>query len=133
MPIVSPFTEHYGYKFRGQGASGTVTAGTTGDIDYKLTENRKINAVHLMVKDGAWGDTVKFQVVDRDGVYYPAGTLLDEFATDWNIDPSIIAQRQEKTEYPASLLTGMVVRVKYTSTGGTDVKVRVNLYLHKTP
>ncbi len=135
-PIVRPraFVSSDGYRFRGTGISGTITAGTEGSVDYKLTEDRMINAVHLMLENHVWADSVKFQIVDIDNILgYGPNTVLDEFATAWNVDPSICSQRHERIEYPAKVLKDLYIRIKYTSTGGTDVNMHINLYLHKVP
>lgn len=134
MRAAEPFPKSGGYRFRGTGVAGTATKNMSSNIDYKMPEDRMINAVHLLLDKHVWGDVVKFQVVDVDGVYYSAGTVLDEFASSWNVDPTLCSQRPEQIDYPAKVLKDLYVRVVYSSVGTVDdVKVSVNLYLHKVP
>lgn len=127
------FSSTEGMKFRGTGISTTVPNGTTHNFDYQLTENRFINGIHLILKNHVFGDTVSFQVVDKDGIMAPAGTVLDEFGKDWNVSDETQSQGEVSVSYPALIITGLYIRIVYKSTGATDVLMRVNLFLHKKP
>ena len=119
-------------KFRGQGISGTITAGTTANIDHKLTEARLLDGVHLILKDQAFGDSVKFQVVDVDNILgYGAGVILDTFGDSWFVTSDTNSQGAINLPYSAEVLAGLYVRVAYTSVGATNVKVQCNLFMHK--
>jgi len=129
-----PFEAPHGHFFRGTGVSCTATKNTTTNCDYKLTETRKINGLHLFLDNHCWSDTLKLQVVDVDGAYYPAGTVLDEFGTDWHVDPAVCSQGKEIMSYPAQVLINLYLRIVYTSTCNVnDVKMNINYYLHKVP
>jgi hypothetical protein len=118
-------------KFRGQGIAFTATAGTTTDYDYKFTSARLIEAPIVMCKNHAWGDYLRFQVVDVDNIMgYGAGVVLDEFATTWYMDDSVQTQRPVDLWYSAEMISGLYIRVKYTSVGGTNVDVKINLCNH---
>lgn len=118
-------------KFRGQGIAFTATAGTTTDYDYKFTAARLIEAPIVLAKDHAWGDYLRFQVVDVDNILgYGAGTVLDEFATTWYMDHTICTQRPVDLWYSAEIIAGLYIRVKYTSVGATNVEVKINLVNH---
>jgi hypothetical protein len=119
-------------NFKGKGVAGTVTAGQTGNIDLKLTERRFITGLQLLLKDHTWGDTAKLQIVDVDNILgYGAGTVLAEYATDWQVCSDKQDQGIFSVPYPADIATNLYLRVAYTSTGGTNVGVRVNYFLHK--
>lgn len=122
-------------KFRGTGISGTATKNTTTNIEYKLTEDRFINGVDILIKDHVWGDKINFEVVDIDNILgYGAGTVLDQFGKDWYVDPDKCSQGQIRVEYPALINKDLYVRLAYISTGATnDVEVKANLFLHKKP
>jgi hypothetical protein len=118
-------------KFRGQGFAFTATAGTTTDHDYKLTAARLVEAPFLICKGHAWGDYIRFQVVDVDNILgYGAGAVLDEFATTWYLDDSMQTQRPVDLWYSAEVVSGLYIRVKYTSVGGSNVDVKVNFCNH---
>lgn len=113
----------------------TITAGTTVDLDWQMPQlqwppgtNRKsyFDGIEYYC-DGAIGDYCQFQVVDKDGLAYPAGTVLEEFGTNYYMVPSVL---QDIILYKASIITGMYLRLKYTSTGATNVKIIANLFRH---
>jgi hypothetical protein len=119
-------------KFRGTSKSFTAAAGTTTNGDHKVTEGRLFDGIALLVKDAAWGDSLKLQVVDVDNVIgYGAGAVLDEFATNWLIDPQHYNQGQWRLEYSAEVPAGLYIRTVYTSVGEVNVSVGVNMFLHK--
>jgi len=129
-----PFTSPHGYFFRGTGVTCTATKNTSTNCDYKLTETRKISGLHVFLKDHCFADSMKLQVVDKDGAYYPAGTVLDEYGTNWNIDSTTESQGREIMNYAAGVLVNLYLRLVYVSTCNlTDVKVKINYYLHKVP
>lgn len=119
-------------KFRGQGISGTAAHGTSTNIDYKLTEARLLDGVHMILKDQAFGDSVKFQVVDVDNVLgYGAGVVLDTFGDSWFVSSDSHDQGAINLPYSAEVIAGLYVRIVYTSVGAVDVEFKCNLYLHK--
>lgn len=124
----------HGYKFRCTGKKWTATKDATSDLDLEVPAEREITHVHLYLKNHHEDDTLKFQIVDVDAVYYPAGTVLDEFATDWQLDDTKKDQGVATAGYPATIFAGLYIRIKYTSVGTTDdVVVRCNYYLHSPP
>lgn len=119
-------------KFRGQGIAFTATAGTTTDYDYKFTEARLLEVPIVMAKNHAWGDHFRFQVVDVDNVLgYGAGLVLDEFSTTWYMNDQTQVQPRPDVWYSAEVVANLYIRIKYTSVGGTDVEVKMNLCNHK--
>lgn len=119
-------------NFKGKGISGTATAGVSTNIDHKLTERRLITGVHIILKDHAWGDTATLQVVDVDNILgYGAGTVLGEYATSWQFASDKQDQGVFTVPYPADIAANLYLRIIYTSTGGTNVSVRANYFLHK--
>jgi hypothetical protein len=119
-------------KYRCQGVSGTATANTTTNIDWKLPEERWISGGIFMVKDGAWGDTAKFQIVDKDNVLgYGAGVVLDEFATGVLVASDTQVQGHIEAPYIALIPANVYVRIVYTSTSpSVNVGVGINLFTH---
>lgn len=118
-------------KFRGKGISFTALAGQTTSYDYKLTQARLIDGTQLILKDHANGDSIKFQVVDVDNILgYGAGTVLDEFATDWYVASDKQDQGETRLPYSAEIVANLYIRLVYVSTGGTNVSVKCNLFAH---
>ena len=119
-------------KFRGKGLAFTATAGTITAYDYKITEARLISGTRIMAKNQAWGDNVKFQVVDVDNILgYGAGLVLDEFATDWYLVTDQEDQGATILPYSAEVVANLYIRLIYNSVGATDVNVHCNLFAHK--
>ena len=134
VPLVtlSPFSNPGNFRFRGTSFSGTATAGVTTDIDILISEVRWINGGCLILKSHAFGDSITFQIVDKDNIFgYGAGTVLDEFIKDFYMNDQSQAQDQIMLDYPARLPANIYMRLKYTSTGATNVDVKCNLFLHK--
>lgn len=112
--------------FYGRGFSGTVTAGTVGNVDLTLPVAAHIDAISIYVKDQAWGDKVAFQIV------HPIAGVVNDFAADWYINSS--REKQEIVNPPqisGLIPAGMIIRVAYTSVGSTDVQVNCNLHLQE--
>lgn len=119
-------------KFRGTSLSFTAVAGTSTNGQHKITEGRLFDGIGLLVKDAAWGDSIRLQVVDVDNVLgYGAGVVLDEFATTWLVNPQAYDQGQWRLEYSAEVPANFYIRLIYNSVGATDVGVGVNMFLHK--
>lgn len=113
----------------------TITASTTQDIDWAVPSesyqgvNKKtyFNGVEYYAKDAVLGDTIKFQVVDVDNILgYGAGFVVEEFA-----DVYVMPDAHNRYElYKAKLVVGLYIRLKYTSTGGTNVTFACNMFRH---
>lgn len=115
--------------------NATVTAGTTQDIDWQIEQMQYLGSnkdsymdgINYIVSNENFGDTITLQVVDKDNVLgFGAGTVLDEFGCGWQVNPGGEVIRL----YKAKLITGLYIRIKYTSTGSTDVKFAANLFRH---
>ena len=134
LPLVtlSAFSNANNFRFRGTSFSGVGIAETTTSIDFLLTECRWINGGCLILKNHVFGDSITFQIVDKDNVFgYGVNTVLDEFIKDFYLDDEKHAQAQIMLDYPARLPVGVYMRLKYISTGAIDVDVKCNLFLHK--
>ena len=140
-----PFAHTNGFRFRGQSFLGEVNHNETKDIDFKIEEERWINGGRLVVDNRGEGDKCTFEVVDKDYLYagtlYPAdfngvawetaapnGVVLDTFIDSFFIPTT--GDLQVNLAYPARLVAGLYVRLKYTSTHAGGAKVKCNLYLH---
>ena len=115
-------------KFNGQGAIGTVPAGTTADIDLLVTADHLLTGGVVISSGAAFGDKATLQVVDVGGTYASAGTVLNQFVTNWYVSEAPLVL---EVDYPAKILAGLTLRLKFTSTGGAEVKAAANYMLHK--
>jgi hypothetical protein len=120
------------FEFNGE-STGLVTATktTTTDHDFLISESLYINGGEIITEGSEIGDTCQFQVVDVDGVYAPAGTVLKTWINKWGVYPG--KSQSIETAYAGVVPAGAYLRVKYTSIGVTnDVKLVVNYRLHRS-
>lgn len=125
----SPFTDASGFRFRGAAFSGSSTAAGTFDIDYRIAQERYINGGRLLVDMIGADDRMTFQVVDKDNVLgMGAGVVLDEFISEYYVPQD--GNLEVRLDYPARIMAGLYLRLRYTSTSSTGCTVKCNLYLH---
>lgn len=118
--------------FKGFGISGTATAGTTTNIDYKLTEERLVYGGQAILKNHTFGDTLKFQVVDVDNILgYGAGAVLGEYMNSWYLAEDTQVQPTVMVDFPTKIMANLYFRIAYNSVGATNVSVCVNIFCFK--
>lgn len=112
----------------------TATAGQSTTSDWKITQESYsgqnvpcfMDGADYSCENAAYGDSIKFQVVDVDNLLgYGAGVVLDQFA-----DIYVMPGANSIKEYAAALPAGLYVRMIYNSTGATNVNVICNLHRH---
>lgn len=132
---VRAFANPDNMKFRGTGVTGTCTKNTTTNIDYKLTEDRYLNGIHILCKNHVMGDTANLKVVDVDNkLGYGAGVVLDQFGYNWYMAEDMQSQGVITLDYAALVAKDLYLRIEYVSVGTTtDVSLYVNYFLHKKP
>lgn len=119
-------------RARYKGYALTFTKNSTSSQDIKIVEERLITGGLMIAKNQVLGDQCTFQVVDVDGVYYPAGTVLDTFVDGWFINPDTTQQLNIVVPFYARIPVNLYIRALYTSLGTTDdVQLKLNLYLYK--
>jgi hypothetical protein len=119
-------------NFAGFGISGTATATTTTNIDYKLTEERLVYGGHAIVKNHAFGDYMALKVVDVDNILgLGAGTVLGTYLSNWYLAEDVQSQPAVMVEYPTKVLANLYLRIAYTSVGNTNVDVKINIFAAK--
>jgi hypothetical protein len=117
-------------NFDAQGVQASVTAGSTQNIDYVLTDDCLMTGAWFLTNNSNYADSVAFQVIDTNGTYSGTpGTVLNQFITNWFLVPSV--NTQFDMVYPAKIYAGLTLRVVYTSTGTSNPWVAVNYKLHK--
>jgi hypothetical protein len=119
-------------NFRGKGVESTFTAGATETYDWKVEADREFDEIVLICCDHVFGDKVDLQVIDIDNIKgYGPNTILATYFYDYFLAGDQQHQGILKVDYPGTLLKDLYVRFRYYSTGGTDVKFKANLFLHK--
>lgn len=133
----APFNDASGFRTRLMGIKGVITDASP-HIDIPITQERWINGVQLILKGHETGDSIDFITYDMTGLYagvlYPQGVpapvALDQFANTFYVAGDKNDQGPVISSYPARLLPGLVVRVKYNRTGTEPVQLFMNLFLH---
>lgn len=124
-----PFSDAGGFRFRGASFSGAAAPMATTDIDYRLNATRWINGGRAIVNNIGADDQITFQVVDKDNVLgYGANVVLDEFISGYYIPQD--GTLEVRLAYPARIVEGLYLRIKYTSTHASGCTLKCNLYLH---
>lgn len=113
------------------GVGGTATAGTTTNIDYAVTDDMLLTGAQVLTNTSVFGDSVSFQLVDVAGLFYPPGSVLNQFVTNWQTRSDSQEQINLQVNYPAKVNAGLYLRLVYVSTGTSSVAVAVNYSLHK--
>jgi hypothetical protein len=133
VQVFDAFAFNGNFEVKATGYKGTATSGTTSNVDFAIgAEERYTNGIKLLLKNHADEDTLGLQIVDKDNVLgYGAGLVLKTFGINWNVDSEKSDQGQNVFNYAAKIPAGVYVRVVYVSTGATDVKIKLNLLLHK--
>lgn len=121
------------YEVKATGYRGTATAGATTNLDFAIgAEDRHMSGSALILQNHAEADTIGLSVVDVDNLLgYGAGRVLKAFGTNWNVDETVSTQIPHSFNFVAKINAGFYLRVAYTSTGATNVTVKLNAVMHK--
>jgi hypothetical protein len=118
-------------NYAGTGVSSSAAPGTTTSIDHILTDDMLLTGAQVLANMPVFGDSMTFQVMDKTGVFYPAGTVLNTFISNWQCTSDFQEQIDANINYPAKIPAGLCLRLIYTSTGTASVAVSINYDLHK--
>lgn len=110
------------------GFVGSITAGNTQNFDIKMRAKTFLTGVHLILNNHAYGDDFNLLVIDKDNVMgNGANFIVYRIVNDWNVTD------QDKLQ-PIIFNPGkpirqnVYLRIRYTSTGASNVDIRANLY-----
>lgn len=120
-------------QFAGEGFSGVAAHGAQTDLFFKLANGYYLTGGDYWTIGAAAGDLFQVDVVDKDGLYAPAGTVLvsPAYMKAWNVLPKDSTLIKFERTYAGKPPPGVYLRFRYTSVGGADVNFFCNLYLHK--
>lgn len=132
--IGSTYSPVYWDEFRsdkvsamGYSVSMTATAGADTSVDFKIDNDLFIRSVGMLFSGSVFGDHIKIQIVDVDGVYVPAGTVLKTPISSWYVVDTATSPAKFSPLCPNKALGGVYFRLTYTSTGILPVNVKINL------
>lgn len=109
----------------------SIPTNTTVSTDTQIVDDSLFRGIKLIASNTTFGDTVSVKIVDVDGVYVPAGTVLSSPVLNFNISSDVQLQADYESVAPFKILGGLYLRITYISTGGllSTVKVGADLFL----
>jgi len=119
---IAGFPDMGSWYYWKKGFRWELTAGETNLKDVKFDESLRLSGGGYYVPATSHeGDYVEFQIVDVDGLYYPAGTVLSTFiSTDYVWDGKGFDVQMADA---VLVYAGLYLRLKYVSTGTENVVV----------
>lgn len=132
LNIQAPFMSLL-FVFNGSKSYAEIPAGETGFADIYIDPAKwhygaMCNGLKLIKAGANPGDSVKIQCVDLDNITgLGAGTVLGEYV-DWYVDPG--EADEATTEYGDIIPPYFYMRIAYTNTGQSPVKIYANWVLH---
>ncbi len=114
------------------GFKGTCAANSTQSTDFLISDDSIVRGLEFLASGVLFGDKVSIYIVDKDGVYFPANTVLSNPVKDFNCVSDLQTQSNYESIVPQKILGGLYFRVTYTNTNLlTSVSFGVNLILLK--
>lgn len=125
-PINDTYYDKTKMEVNRQGIIQTITIGQTENIDFTLTDDMLFDGARVLVKNGIFGDSMDLQIV------HPSLGVLVQFVTAEPISGNSELQMDFTSRYPAKLLSGLIIRLTYHSTGAVgNPRVAIGYSLHK--
>ena len=123
---VQPVEADLGGTSHWEGDEFDAAAGTSTEHDVAIGASGKlIEGTFWVGPTAVDGDTVDLYIVDVDNILgYGAGTILKHYVATMPVVPS--ERRRMYSGQSATLLAGLYMRTKYTSTGGNAVRVKID-------
>lgn len=114
------------------GVHSAFTAGTVTNLDLALTDDVLLTGGSVLAKGTNIGDSLTLQVIDLNNVMgYGANAVLSQFVTNWYVATDSERQIDLSIDYPAKVIAGLFLRLKFNSTGSTGGFISANYFLHK--
>lgn len=112
---------------KGYSLTGTATQESSTSFDFQIPDDMFIRTIGFLFKNADFGDYVKVQVIDLDGIISPPGTVLKTQIDAWYITDTGAAPLKFSPLCPNKILQGLYLRFIYTSTSASDVTVAINM------
>ncbi len=125
ISITMPYPYAYsGEKTRFKGYLYTCSPGEN-TFEEQINNSVKLQAGYYWLKGPSEGDKVSISIVDIDNVLgLGANNVLSQYVSDMYVPPWDHADKIEATTV-ASIDAGLYIRIVYTNTGASDVKLGI--------
>ena len=119
------------HKFEGRSVMAVVLAGTTQDIDFKISgTGYALSGADWVAYAAAIGDWIRFAIVDVDNILgYGPELELQRWIDSWYVFPDHV--NHSVTPEGGAIMAGLYMRGTYHSVGQQDVSVLINYWLHR--
>jgi hypothetical protein len=112
-------------NYAGTGATATIVANATTNIDIVLSDDMIITGLELVVTAPQAGDYMTLHII------HPIAGEVNQFGYSWYMGTESFRANYQ-VRYPAKIYAGMTLRAKYVSvTAIAPTFVAVNYFLHK--
>ena len=129
---ISGFKDLTGYDLYFKGYRFVATAGQSSVHSISYTSDMKLQGLGFRVDGNAVdSDHIRVEIVDADGVVYPAGTVLATFADTVYVWPN--REFRYAVDDAKTVPSWAYLNVTYTSTGSSDVVVLVDHIMRTMP
>lgn len=98
------------------GIKGTANANSTTNIDTQVADDVLIRGIQPIINGMNFGDTITISIIDKDGIYFPANTVVSTPVQNYNVETSSQDQKEYKSAAPFKMLGGLYLRIAYTNT-----------------
>lgn len=117
------------FQFIGDAAYDVCTAGQTKDIDYTFAQTLYVNGGNIILEGSVLGDWIEVNVI------HPVYGAIASYVVRRYVPSAPVGEPSPlmdiKTPYAGKIPAGLKLRLTYHSIGGVDVKIALNLDLHK--
>ena len=119
---ITGFPDMGNWYYWKKGFRWELTAGETSLKDVKFDESLRLSGGGYYIPATSHeGDYIEFQIVDVDGLYYSAGTVISTFiSTDYVWDGKDFDVQMADA---VLVYAGLYLRLKYVSTGTENVVI----------
>lgn len=126
------FQDLTGYNVYRKGYKFTVTADSTYEHEISYTSDMMLQGLAYKLDSNPHEDDyMEVEIVDVDGIVYPADTILVTFASTLYVTPDEVFKCL--CDDAKQLYSWAYIRVRYVSNGTSDVVVRLQHLLRTMP
>ncbi len=111
------------------GIQATITGNSVQTVDTLVLDDMLIRGVEFLSTNANFGDSLTIKIVDIDGVYAPANTIVSVPVSNYVVPINNYSSYDSVA--PMKMLGGLYLRIVYTSTGSTNVSLGINFLFVK--
>lgn len=110
------------------GIQDSADGSTTTTMEQLISDDSIIREIEIAADTANFGDTITLSVVDKDGVYFAANTVISVVANEYNVRTDTNPSEYQAVA-PFKIPGGVYIRCVYTNTGSDAVLVAINFHM----